>query len=100
METVYAGQTLRLQVSLTEEDGSPSVIGPITAEGRISIDGVIQTFPAVVDETTSSFIITVDRETTALWRPNTYQMRVWLNYGEGQPIEALMVYELQFKVPA
>ena len=94
MQKIYKGQTLRWNFALVDEDDQPlSTLARATADLRIAFGAdTIRSFPAVVDPVSAEVTITVDRSVTATWRRGEYQAQVWVDYGEGEEIEAEVIY--------
>ena len=101
MNTVYQGQTFRLKLRLRDRSENIIDLTGVTGEARFARSGTwtTQIVAADVDEANGTVTVTVDRTSTATWRPGeTYGVQVWLDHGEGSPIEAEMIYFKEFKV--
>lgn len=93
MQTIYKGQTLHLFFEIVDDLDRPvALLNTAVADLRISFGGGIQSFPGVVDAPAGTITITVDRDITRTWRRGEYPAQVWLDYGEGEPVEAEVIH--------
>ncbi|MDX5412765.1 MAG: hypothetical protein LPK02_06935 [Rhodobacterales bacterium] len=99
MQTIYKGQTLRFTFQLVDEFDLPvNTLGTAVADLRIAFGGGVQSFPAVIDPVAAEIVVTVDRDITRTWRRGAYDAQVWVDYGEGQDIEAEVIYADKIEV--